>query len=52
MDRGHNMIQLTRRVTEQTHLELNNTEACDISGSLDVRVLGNQDQLHPPRPPL
>ena len=32
MDRGQNMIQLTRRVTEQTHLELKTQQHVTLVG--------------------
>ena len=44
-DRGHNVILLTRRDVNQKHINRIDTEACDISGSFDVRVGRHQAQL-------
>ena len=45
MDRGHNVILFTRRDVNQKHINRIDTEACDISGSFDVRVGRHQAQL-------
>ena len=44
-DKGHNVILLMRRDTDPKYIELNNTPECAISGSLEVRVGGNTEEL-------
>ena len=39
------MILLMRRDTDPKYIELNNTSECAISGSLEVRVGGNTEEL-------